>query len=464
MARILIAEDEPTFRDLLADILEGAGHAVVAVGDGEAALAALQRGGFELLITDRRMPRLGGLELLQRLRALPAAPPAIVLTAHGTIPEAVEAVRLGAADYLTKPLASPRALLAVVERILAPEAGDREFVTVEPAVIRLLELVDRVAGRDISVLITGETGAGKELVARRLHRGSARAAGPFVAVNCAAFPESLAESELFGHERGAFTGAEKLRLGRFEEASGGTLLLDEVGELAPQLQAKLLRVIEERSLRRLGGSEDIAVDVRVVAATNRDLEAEAEHGAFRRDLYFRLAVVRIDLPRHPGARRAPVPPGRGAPGGRRARARRRCRGGTAAPPLAGQRARAAQRAGARRRRARQRGDRDGRPRPARGCRIDGGGAARPRRARARGGARGAAPRRRQSRRRGKAARRLGAHPLLSLAALRNLVTRPHRRHAVGGELQRNKLSRRRGAIPPIRVDVVPDGYRCSPGC
>jgi two-component system response regulator FlrC len=296
VARILIAEDEPTFRDLLADILEGAGHAVVAVGDGEAALAALERGGFELLLTDQRMPRLGGLELLRRLRALPGAPPAIMLTAHGTIPEAVEAVRLGAADYLTKPLASPRALLAVVERVLAPETADREFVTAEPAVLRLLELVDRVAARDIAVLITGETGAGKELVARRLHRASPRAAGPFVAVNCAAFPENLAESELFGHERGAFTGAERQRAGRFEEASGGTLFLDEVGELALPLQAKLLRVLEERRVRRIGGSEDLAVDVRVVAATNRDLEAEAERGTFRRDLYFRLAVLRVDLP------------------------------------------------------------------------------------------------------------------------------------------------------------------------
>ena len=296
MARVLIAEDEPTFRDLLADILEGSGHTVVAVGDGEAALAALERGGFELLVTDQRMPRLGGTELLRRLRALPAAPPAIVLTAHGTIPDAVEAVRLGAADYLTKPLASPRALLAVVERVLAPAADEQEFVTVEPALSRLLELVDRVAARDIAVLLTGETGAGKELVARRLHRGSHSAAGPFVAVNCAAFPESLAESELFGHERGAFTGAERQRAGRFEEAAGGTLFLDEVGELALPLQAKLLRVLEDRRVRRLGGSEDVAVDVRLVAASNRDLEAEAERGAFRRDLYFRLAVVRVDLP------------------------------------------------------------------------------------------------------------------------------------------------------------------------
>ena len=296
MARILVAEDEPTFRELLGDILEGAGHHVVAVADGESALAALQRGGFDLLLTDQRMPRLSGLALLHRLRAVAPTLPTVVLTAHGTIPEAVEAVRLGAADYLTKPLPSPRALLAVVDRVLGPGAAEEPVVTVEPRVERLLELIDRVARRDVAVLITGESGTGKELVARRLHRASPRAARQFVAVNCAAFPDSLAESELFGHERGAFTGAERQRSGRFEEASGGTLFLDEVGELSPQLQAKLLRVLEERLVRRLGGSADLPVDLRLVTATNRDVEAEVERGGFRRDLYFRLAVVRVDLP------------------------------------------------------------------------------------------------------------------------------------------------------------------------
>jgi DNA-binding NtrC family response regulator len=296
VARILVADDEPSFRELLADILEGAGHEVVEVRDGVEALAALEQGSFNLVLTDQRMPRMDGLELVRRSRLLAAPPPVAVITAYGTIPDAVEAVRLGAADYLTKPLPSPAALLAVVERLLAPEEGEAAFVTEDRQVVELLELVDRVAPRDVAVLITGESGTGKELVARRLHARSQRATGPFVAVNCAALPEALAESELFGHERGAFTGADRQRRGRFEEASGGTLFLDEVGEFAAALQAKLLRVLEDRTVRRLGGVSDIPVDVRVVAATNRDLSASAEEGGFRQDLYFRLAVVAVQLP------------------------------------------------------------------------------------------------------------------------------------------------------------------------
>ena len=296
MARVLIADDEPTFRALLADILEEAGHEAVEVADGAAALAALERGGFDLVLSDQRMPRLDGLELLRRARALPSSPPFVMLTAHGTIPDAVEAVRLGAADYLTKPLPSPAALTAVVERVLAPAAGESSFVTGDPRVVDLLETVDRIAARDVSVLVTGESGTGKELIARRLHARSPRAGGPFVAVNCAALPETLAESELFGHERGAFTGADRQRRGRFEEANGGTLFLDEVGELSAPLQAKLLRVLEERVVRRLGGAEDLAVDVRLVAATNRELADAVGQGSFRQDLYFRLAVVPLELP------------------------------------------------------------------------------------------------------------------------------------------------------------------------
>jgi DNA-binding NtrC family response regulator len=295
VARILIADDEPTFRALLADILEQAGHQVVEVADGAAALAALERGGFDLVLSDQRMPRLDGLELLRRARTLPNAPPVVMLTAYGTIPDAVEAVRLGAADYLTKPLPSPAALTAVVDRVLAPAIDDLSFVTGDPAVLELLETVDRVAARDVSILITGESGTGKELIARRIHARSLRANGPFVAVNCAALPETLAESELFGHDRGAFTGADRQRRGRFEEAHGGTLFLDEVGELSVPLQAKLLRVLESREVRRLGGGEDLPVDVRLVAATNRDLAGAVERGDFRPDLFFRLAVVPVNL-------------------------------------------------------------------------------------------------------------------------------------------------------------------------
>jgi two-component system, NtrC family, response regulator HydG len=297
MARILVADDDPSFRALLKDILEGEGHSVTEARDGEEALRFARREPFSLVLTDQRMPVRDGLGLLKGLRSeLPAPPPVVVLTGFGTIPEAVEAVRLGAADYLTKPLESPRALLAVVHRLLAPEPASDEIVTGDARLREVLSLVDRVAPTDVPVLVTGESGTGKELVARRLHARSARSAGPFVAVNAAALPESLAESELFGHERGAFTGADRARAGRFEEANGGTLFLDEIGELAPALQAKLLRVLEDGRVRRLGSEKDVTVDVRLVAATNRDLAHEVEAGRFRRDLYFRLAVVPVALP------------------------------------------------------------------------------------------------------------------------------------------------------------------------
>ncbi len=297
MARILVADDDPSFRALLRDILEGEGHAVTEARNGEEALRFARKEPFALVLADQRMPVRDGIGLLKGLRAeIPAPPPVVVLTGFGTIPEAVEAVRLGAADYLTKPLASPRALLAVVDRLLAPETPGDEIVTGDGRMQEVLALVDRVAPADIPVLVTGESGTGKELVARRLHARSPRFAGPFVAVNAAALPESLAESELFGHERGAFTGADRARAGRFEEASGGTLFLDEIGELAPALQAKLLRVLEDHRVRRLGSERDVAVDVRLVAATNRDLAREAETGGFRRDLFFRLAVVPVALP------------------------------------------------------------------------------------------------------------------------------------------------------------------------
>jgi two-component system response regulator FlrC len=297
MARVLVVDDDASFRALLRDILEGAGHAVTEARDGDEAMRFLLRESFQLVLADQRMPKLDGIGLLRRIRAEVAVPPLLVmLTAFGTIPDAVEAVRLGAADYLTKPLDSPRALLAVADRLLRPEKSADDFVTDDPRVRELLDLVDRMAPTDVAVLVSGESGTGKELIARRLHARSRRAAGPFVAVNAAALPETLADSELFGHERGAFTGADRARAGRFEEASGGTLFLDEVGELPPALQAKLLRVLEERTVRRLGSEHDTPVDVRIVAATNRDLAHEVDTGGFRRDLYFRLAVFPLVLP------------------------------------------------------------------------------------------------------------------------------------------------------------------------
>jgi len=296
VSTILVVDDEPSFRALIRDIVESRGHRAVEAGDGFEALEKLARAQVDAIIADQRMPRMSGIELLRKVRDLAAPPPVIMLTAHGTIPEAVEAVRLGAFDYLTKPLDSPAALIAVLDRALGGDEGSTEIVAESARMRTLLDTADRVASKDVSVLITGESGTGKELLARRIHQKSTRARGPFVGVNCAALPESLAESELFGHERGAFTGAERQRAGRFEEANKGTLLLDEIGDLPASIQAKLLRALEEHVVRRVGGSRDVPVDVRIIAATNRDLAAAVEKAAFRSDLFFRLAVVQLELP------------------------------------------------------------------------------------------------------------------------------------------------------------------------
>jgi DNA-binding NtrC family response regulator len=290
MSTILIVDDEAPFRAVLREILEPQGYRVVEAGNGDEAMDRLARLRVDLVISDQRMPGLDGLTLLRRIRQMPAPPAVVLLTAYGSIPEAVDAVRAGAIDYLTKPLASPEQLIAVVERALAMD--DDDIAGESRGLREVVETADRVAEKDVPVLITGESGTGKELIARRIHRRSRRAKKPFVAVNCAALPETLAESELFGHERGAFTGAERQRAGRFEEATGGTLFLDEVGELSPAVQAKLLRAIEDHVIRRVGGTRDVDADIRLLAATNRDLS----DGGFRSDLYFRLAVVRLDIP------------------------------------------------------------------------------------------------------------------------------------------------------------------------
>ena len=300
MATILVVDDDRAFRELVVDILAPEGHRLLQASSAEEALRRLAEIPAELVLTDQRMPGADGIELVRRVQRLRSPPRVVVMTAFGTIPQAVEAVRLGAADYLTKPLESPAALRQLVRRVLGehdrPAAEGDELLTADPATLEVLTLTDRAAATDVTILVHGESGTGKELLARRIHRRSRRADGPFVAVNCAAIPESLAESELFGHERGAFTGAESRREGRFEQAGGGTLFLDEVGELPEAIQATLLRVLEDRTVERVGGGRSVPVDVRLVAATNRDLEAEVEAGRFRTDLFFRLNVVPVWLP------------------------------------------------------------------------------------------------------------------------------------------------------------------------
>jgi DNA-binding NtrC family response regulator len=296
-ARILVAEDDPSMRDLLARILTDAGHEVFTAEDGLAAIARL-KDPLDVVITDIRMPGADGTQVLAHARRRAPDLPVVVLTAFGSIPGAVDAMRLGAFDYLTKPLPDPQTLRDVVERALAgrPPGATRSVIAEDPAMQQVVETARRVAQADSSVLLLGDSGTGKEVIARLIHDTSPRQDAPFVAVNCAALAETLLESELFGHEKGAFTGAQSRHEGKFEQADKGTLFLDEVGEMSPALQAKLLRVLQERSFQRVGGEAAISVDVRVVAATNRDLEQMVKEGQFREDLYYRLAVLPILIP------------------------------------------------------------------------------------------------------------------------------------------------------------------------
>jgi len=310
MARILVTDDEEGIRTFIADVLEEEGHTVSLAPDGQAALERLGKEQHHLLITDLKMPRLDGMTLLTRAKASWPEMEVIVLTAHGTIEGAVQAMKHGAFDYLQKPIASPtelRLLVAralerrgLVDRVALSErgAGDPgvQLTWGDPAMTPVVVAVTKVARTDATVLLTGESGTGKEVVARAIHAASRRKDKPFVAVNCAALSENLLESELFGHERGAFTGAVQRRRGRLELAEGGTFFLDEIGELRPELQAKLLRVLQERKFERVGGTETLTSDVRWIAATNRDLQAAMARGAFREDLYHRLAVFPIRLP------------------------------------------------------------------------------------------------------------------------------------------------------------------------
>ena len=313
MATILIIDDEAGVRRLLRLALEREGYAVLEAADGAAGLGRVAADRPDVVLCDLVMPGLGGLEVLDALRAAGSAVPVVVVTGGGSTEQAIRAMARGACDYLLKPLDFPRAL-RTVRRILdsaapphaapdaaAPAGGSGvsypwTLIGKSDAIYEVSKLIGRVAGQPTTVLILGESGTGKELVARSIHAHGARRAGPFVALNCAAIPESLLESELFGHERGAFTGADRQRQGKFELARGGTLFLDEVGDLAPATQAKLLRVLQEQEFTRLGGSETVRADARIVAATNRDLRADAAAGRFRDDLYYRLGVVSVRLP------------------------------------------------------------------------------------------------------------------------------------------------------------------------
>lgn len=304
--RILIAEDDPQMQIALRATLGRAYEQIEMVSDGKAAIDALDREGYELIISDQRMPEMSGTELLSVVQKREDAPPFIMITAHGTVTQAVEAMQLGAADFLAKPFAAED-LLRVVERVLSPESKEfrakagkqkrgRPIITNDPLLIRILEVCEAVARSDATVLVQGESGTGKELIARLIHSASARANQPFVAVNCAALPATLLESELFGHEKGAFTGAQQRKIGKFELAHGGTILLDEISEMDLLLQAKLLRVLQEREVDRVGGRDPISIDVRVVATTNRNLDESVRRGEFRADLFYRLNVIPITLP------------------------------------------------------------------------------------------------------------------------------------------------------------------------
>lgn len=310
--RILIVEDDATFRGLLADILADAGHEVTVAPDGAAGLVLLKGKAFDLVLSDLKMPKMGGIELFRASRSDPQAPPFVLITAFGTVEEAVAAIKDGVSDFLTKPLKDPETLRALVTRLLDEHCQKRRLLALDEAEIVGLPPLDilfagvamnevrrqvgEVAPTETTVLIGGESGTGKELLARYLHLTSPRKRGPFVAVNCAAIPEHLLESELFGHERGAFTGASTARQGRFELAAGGTLLLDEIGELPLAMQAKLLRVLQEHSFQRVGGTRELHANVRVLAASNRDLAKEAAAGRFREDLFYRLHVFPLTLP------------------------------------------------------------------------------------------------------------------------------------------------------------------------
>ncbi|MGE3774224.1 MAG: sigma-54-dependent transcriptional regulator, partial [Gammaproteobacteria bacterium] len=295
-ATLAIVEDDPALREILCETAESAGYRALPYADGTACLDGLSREPVDLVLSDLQMQPMDGLTLLREIRRRTRELPVVLMTAHGTIQSAIDAMRIGATDYLIKPFEA-EVLMAGLDQWLPP-AGDaaEEMIAEDPATRRVLELARRVAATDATVLITGESGVGKEVFFRYVHRHSTRAKQEPIAINCAAIPDNMLEAILFGHEKGAFTGAYKPYPGKFEQAQGSSLLLDEVSEMSLPLQAKLLRVLQERVVERLGGQELIALDVRVIATSNRDLAAEVRAGRFREDLYYRLNVFPLAIP------------------------------------------------------------------------------------------------------------------------------------------------------------------------
>lgn len=305
---VLLVDDDPQMQLAIKTSLTRAGCEVAVCSDGKAALDLSLEVAFDCIVSDQRMPEMTGEEFLRALQSNGNSTPFVMITAHGTIDQAVKAMQLGAADFITKPF-STQDLELVVSRVTSSEnqvyreqarrrgnSKKNTIISNDPTMIKILEVAEAVAKSDATVLIQGESGTGKELVARLIHDSSSRSKQPFVAVNCAALPDNLLESELFGHEKGAFTGAQQRKLGKFELAHGGTILLDEISEMDIGLQAKLLRVLQEREVDRVGGKEPISIDVRVVATTNRNLEECACNGTFRADLFYRLNVIPLTLP------------------------------------------------------------------------------------------------------------------------------------------------------------------------
>lgn len=311
MEKILIVDDEQSMRDVLSIMLKRAGYGVTTASDGEEAVGHIHKEIFDLVITDLRMPKMGGLDVLKTVKACSPETVVLVITAFASAESAVEAMKHGAYDYLTKPFQVDEVQLIIrnalerrrlstenmlLKREMASQSSFSRIIGQSDAMQRVFEVIKKVADSKSNVLIGGESGTGKELVARAIHYNSSRAQMPFVTVNCSAVPETLLESELFGHMKGSFTGAVSNKAGLFEVANGGTIFLDEIGDTTPTIQVKLLRVIQEREFRRVGGTQDVKVDVRIVAATNRDLEKAVAEGAFREDLYYRLDVIPIKIP------------------------------------------------------------------------------------------------------------------------------------------------------------------------